>query len=235
MSRKSRSTFVVCLLAVCMLICLPAFGQKSTLGGPGPSPVLVVNGTGAPVPVAPQGTTNVAGTVNVGNTPSVNIANTPSVSITGSPTVTLAPGASTGVTNPLDNQGNAIPLAITEGAQFYSVTCNGQFNGASGTGCNFPTVPSHKLLVIQEVDADIRIDTGVRPQTIFVNIDTVYHYFTDTFMATFDTSDFYATHQSTHIYAGPGQTPGCNVLSNSNGSVNGYINCGISGFLVDQP
>ena len=88
MNAKSKLTLVASLLAGCVLISVPAFGQKSTLGGPGPSPVLVVNGTGAPVPVAAQGTTNVVGTVNVGNTPNVNIANTP--------TVTLAPGGSTG-------------------------------------------------------------------------------------------------------------------------------------------
>src|SRR5262252_2044548 len=49
--------------------------------------VLVVNGSGQPVPTAPQGTTNVAGTVSVGNTPGVNVMNTPAVTISGTPSV----------------------------------------------------------------------------------------------------------------------------------------------------
>ena len=61
--------------------------------------VLVVNGSGQPVPTAPQGTTNVAGTVNVGNTPNVNVTNTPNVNVANTPTVNLAAGTATGVGN----------------------------------------------------------------------------------------------------------------------------------------
>ena len=96
MSYKSKWMFAVSVsvLAGFVLIALPAVGQKD---------VLVTNTPAQPVPTAPQGTTNVAGTVNIGNTPnvnvanmpSVNVANTPSVSISGTPTVNLAPGGST--------------------------------------------------------------------------------------------------------------------------------------------
>src|SRR5215469_8459214 len=59
------------LLAACVFLTVPAIGQAKPTQN-----VLVVNGAGQPVPTAAQGTTNVAGTVNVGNTPSVTVANT---------------------------------------------------------------------------------------------------------------------------------------------------------------
>jgi hypothetical protein len=88
MSLKLKLMFIVSLFAACALVAVPAIAQ----GKPGPPTqnVLVVNGAGQPVPTAAQGTTNVAGTVNVGNTPSVNVANTPAVSISGTPAVSLA-------------------------------------------------------------------------------------------------------------------------------------------------
>src|SRR5215469_6273766 len=82
MSQKLKLMFIVSLFAACALVAVPAIAQ-----GKPTQNVLVVNGAGHPVPTAAQGTTNVAGTVNVGNTPSVTVANTPSVSITGTPTV----------------------------------------------------------------------------------------------------------------------------------------------------
>jgi hypothetical protein len=173
--------------------------------------------------------------VSIANTPSVSIANTPSVHISGTPTVTLAPGGSTGVVNALNGSNNAIPLAITEGAQFYIDQCQGAFNGAGSAGCNFQAVQSGKLLVVQEFDVEIKMDTGVKPLSITLSDATTVHYFMDTFMATFAGSDFYATHQTTHMYEAAGIVPACNVLSNSGGTVNGYVNCQLSGFLIDQP
>jgi hypothetical protein len=101
--------------ALVLLACLAgamAFAQSSPQhNNPGPPPqnVVVVNGAGQPVPTAAQGTTNVAGTVNVGNTPSVNVMNTPAVTISGTPSVnanvqfpanqavTVTPGSATNV------------------------------------------------------------------------------------------------------------------------------------------
>jgi len=230
------------LFAAVTLVSVAAAAQQKN-PSPLPQNVFVVNGTGQPVPTAAQGTTNVAGTVNVGNTPtvtiantpSVNIANSPSVHISGTPTVTLAPGGTTGVVNALNGSNNAIPLAITEGAQFVVQQCQANFGGSGSAGCNFPTVASGKLLVVQEMDAEVALDTGVKLSTITFNDGITQHYFMDTFMATFQATDFYATHQVTHLYVAPGTTPACAVLSNSNGSVNGYLNCQLSGFLIDQP
>ena len=244
-SNKSNWVFPVSLVVAWTLITVPAVAQKQAPGPPPPPTqnVLVVNGSGQPVPTAPQGTTNVAGTVNVGNTPSVTVANTPSVtvantpsvSISGTPTVALSPGGSTGVTNPLDGSSNAIPLAITEGAQFLVETCSGNFNGNGSVGCSFPAVPSGQLLVVQEFDVQVSLDTGVKPQALYFGDGITNHYFSDTFMATFQTVDLYATHQPTHMYVFSGTIPTCGLLSNSNGSVNGYVNCQLSGFLIDHP
>src|SRR5215467_12524998 len=79
------------LLAACVFLTVSAIGQVKPTQN-----VLVVNGAGQPVPTAAQGTTNVAGTVSIGNTPNVNVANTPSVN--------LAAGSGITVSNRLDGQ-----------------------------------------------------------------------------------------------------------------------------------
>ena len=100
MTRKIwKCMIAVSLFTATTVVSLPAVGQSK--------PVVVVNGPGQPVPTAAQGTTNVAGTVNVGNTPSVTVANTPSVTVantpsvnvTNTPTVNLAAGGSVTVAN----------------------------------------------------------------------------------------------------------------------------------------
>lgn len=81
---RSKWMIATFLLAACVFLSVPAVGQ-----GKPTQNVLVVNGVGQPVPIAAQGTTNVAGTVSVGNTPNVNVANTPNVNVANQPTVTV--------------------------------------------------------------------------------------------------------------------------------------------------
>ncbi|HTD54454.1 MAG TPA: hypothetical protein VK670_03675, partial [Silvibacterium sp.] len=80
MTYKSQWMLAGGLIAALTFASVPAVAQQNspTLL---PQKVLVVNGTGQPVPTAPQGTTKVDGTVNIGNTPSVNVANTPNVTL----------------------------------------------------------------------------------------------------------------------------------------------------------
>src|SRR5215469_12039313 len=213
---RSRLVLAKSLFSV-ILIALPAVGQKSSL-------VTVVNGTASPVPVAAQGTTSVAGTVNVGNTPSVSIA--------GTPTVSLAPGGSVSITNPLDSQSNPTPLTIMEGAQIYEDTCSTSFGGNNYGQCAFHALPAGKLLVIQEFDADILLETGTKPANLTLSGILSSHYFPATLMGNYN-GDQYATHQATHVYTRVGGTPSCfTTLSNFS---NGSITCNISGFLLDQP
>jgi hypothetical protein len=208
--------------------------NPSSPGAPTQS-VVVVNGTGQPVPTAPQGTTNVAGTVNVGNTPNVNIANTPTVSISGTPTVALSPAGSTGVTNPLDNQNNPHPLAVLEAFQPYEDGCGISISSSIGGSCTFQPIPAGKRLVIEEFDAKGSMDSGVKP--IDLGLDAsglVTHQFPATFMGTQGINDFFATHQPTRLYAYPSWQPICGVVLSTNANAATYF-CRISGFLVDLP
>ena len=89
---KCKSLVAASLVAACSFLSVPAFSQIHQT-----QPVLVVNGSSQPVPTVAQGTTNVAGTVNlssgstvnIGNTPNVSVANTPSVNVANTPTVSL--------------------------------------------------------------------------------------------------------------------------------------------------
>jgi hypothetical protein len=231
MTHTSKWMFTMSLFATCTLVAIPAIAQ----GKPAPPTqnVLVVNGAGQPVPTAAQGTTNVAGTVSVGNTPNVNVANTPSVNVTNTPTVSLAGGASVNVTNPLDGQSEPTPLAVLDAIQPYEDSCIISFSGVADGSCNFQAIPSGKRLVIQEFDAFGRIETGLKPTAIFVRTPAVVHFFTATFMASSSGTDYLATHQETRLYVAPSQTPVCHVDLTSNSSQS--YNCALSGFLVDVP
>ena len=137
MTCKSKWMIVEGLLTALAQAAVPAVAQQNspTLLS---QKVLVVNGTGQPVPTAPQGTTKVDGTVNVGNTPHVTVANTPSVNVANTPTVMLESGASVNVTSPLDGQSNPRPLATLEAVQVYGITCGIGFSGSNRTGRRRP-------------------------------------------------------------------------------------------------
>jgi hypothetical protein len=219
------------LFATCTLVAIPAIAQ----GKPGPPTqnVVVINGAGQPVPTAAQGTTNVAGTVNIGNAPNVNVANTPSVNVTNTPTVSLAGGASVNVTNPLDGQSNPTPLAVLDAIQPYEDFCRMDFRGFSDSSCSLQTIPSGKRLVIQEFDAYGNLEGGLKPVSIRLLPGNIFHYFTATFMGTRGGADYFATHQETRLYVASNTTPSCAVALSS--TSNEIYYCELSGFLVDVP
>jgi hypothetical protein len=227
-SKKVKLIFAVTVLAGCSMA-LPAVGQKQ---GAGP----------LPQPVTSQGTTNIAGTVTIGNTPSVsvantpnvNIANTPSVAISGTPTVVLAPGGSTNVTNELDGQNSPKPLVTLEAAQPYEDHCASPINGGSDGFCNFRAIPAGKRLIIEEFDATMYMSTGVKPWLLwFGNGTSTQHYLLATAMGSFAGWDYFVTHQPTRLNVGPGMTPSCSVEISAN--ANGGLLCDFTGFLVDVP
>lgn len=216
----SNHAIDLCVLAVCILMSVSLAAQSVT------QPVRVVNGAGQPVPTVAQGTTTVAGTVNVGNTASVNVANTP--------TVTLSSGAGVTVSNPPDSQGNPTPLATLEAVQIYGSSCSISFGGNDSAGCSFLPIPHGKELVIQEFDAFGRVETGNRPFELAVaQTLTVGNYFPYTFMVNTNGFDFLATHQETRLYVLQGTRPGCFVALVA--ASQGIYNCNITGFLVDVP
>jgi hypothetical protein len=215
-----KHVMAVWVIVVCILMPVSLAAQAVT------QPVKVVNGTGQPVPTTAQGTTTVAGTVNVGNTPSVNVANTP--------TVILSNGASVNVTNPPDSQGNPIPLATLEAVQVYGSHCLIAFDGNDSGGCAFIAIPYGKQLVVQEFDAFGRVETGNRPFELgLAGALSGSHYFAYTFMANTAGFDFLTTHQETRLYVLQGTKPQCFVALPATSG--GIYNCNISGFLVDVP
>jgi hypothetical protein len=228
-SKQKKSVLAISLLAACTLPVLPAMAQ----GRPA-QPVLVTNGSGQPVPTAAQGTTNVAGTVNVGNTPSVNVANTPSVDIANSPTVTVAPGATVGVTSPLDGQGNPAPLAVLDAVQPYEDMCVFAFFGLDVGSCNFQTIPPGKQLVTQQFDATVGVETGLKPFGVIFRAVQVDHTFVTTFLLSSGGFDSFAASQETRLYTPQNQTPICSVAL-TDVSQQGSGQCNLSGFLVDVP
>jgi len=242
MFRQSKWMNAIGLLAVLTLASGVGVAQQNNSGPPSLPAlnVTVVNTPTHPVPMAPQGTTNVAGTVNVGNTPNVNIANSPSVSIAGTPTVVLAPGGITGVTNTPDGQHLPAPLAISEAMQPYQDTCTLPFSGNGRGFCSLQTIPQGKRLVVEEFDAasglpPFGLEAGCKPTGIVLTVtaDGTPHYFPATFMGNDPSAnrDYFATHQNTRLYGSPGVAPQCTVVLSC--FSNASYSCQISGFLED--
>jgi hypothetical protein len=237
------------LLAVSALLALliasSAFGQNKS-GSSNPSnlqSVLVINGTGAPVPTVAQGTTNVSGsvslssgtTVNIGNTPTVTVGNMPNVNVANTPTVSLVGGASVGVTNPLDGQNNPTPLATLDAAQPYEDVCIMAINEFGYGACSFQVIPSGKRLVIQEFDASGTLQAGARPIYLYLTTQPGFdHHFAATFMGTGFGYDNFVTHQETRLYSLQNSTPTCSAAV-TNPSNSSFYKCYLSGFLVDVP
>jgi len=241
--QRFKSMFAALLVAAPILAPFPALGQtKSSPAGPGnPQSVLVINGPGSPVPTTATvtGTVGLASgsTVNIGNTPNVNVSNMPSVNIANTPTVGLAAGSSVNVSNTLDGQNNPTPLATLDAIQPYEDSCGPSFNGSDRGFCSFQAIPAGKRLVIQEFDALLAIETGLKPLYIIVNRENqgpVPHFVTATFMGNSGLRDFFATHQETRLYVSSNQAPIC--FFQITGSSNlGQYDCQLSGFLVDVP
>jgi hypothetical protein len=242
--KQKKSITAVCLLAACTLFTLTGIAQTKTAPAPPTQPVLVTNGAGQPVPTTAQGTTTVAGTVNIGNTPSVsvanmpsvNVSNTPSVNVANTPAVTLAGGASVAVTSPLDGQGNPTQLAVLDAVQPYEDTCIINFAGGDQGFCSFQQIPSGKRLVIQEFDALGQVEIGVKPAYLEMVVATKPHFFPATFIGTFRNAwDNFVTHQETRMYgiSTLGAAPSCFVNLSTSSNL-GWV-CSFSGFLVDVP
>jgi len=207
--------FAVSLIAGWVVTALPALSQTQ---------VVVTNTAAHPVPVVSQGTTNVAGTVNIGNMPGVNIANTPSVTVAGVPTVT----------NVLDSQNNPKPLAVLEAEQPYEDECAINFSSPYNNGnCHFQPIPAGKRLVIEEVDVYGYNDSGIKPVQLAVDPSGyINHNFAITFLSTAWGHDNFAMHQPTRLYAASTAQPACGITLSAAPSVATYF-CGLSGFLVD--
>lgn len=208
--------------------------SRPASASPSGAPVMVTN---VPLPVQ--------GTVNVGN---ASLAVTGNVGITGTPMVSLAAGSAVSVTNPLDVNSNPIPLVNRDvndpALHAYQESCSAAFNGFDGSGCFFQVIPAGKRLVIQEVDAQVTVDPGVKPVYLRLVTDLSVlpthrdrHFLTPAFLASSDL-DYFAAHQETHLYAetltGNTTGPSCETALTGS-STGGLLSCSISGYLVSIP
>lgn len=120
----------------------PAWAQTSKA-----STVIVGNTSSNPVPVAPQGTTTVTGTVTLGGTPSVTLSGTPSVTLSGTPTVKLGGSPDVVVANspsepiPVTGKVEVIPSPPPSPR-------NQSLSGATSGSHSFPIDPPVKVDVL---------------------------------------------------------------------------------------
>jgi hypothetical protein len=130
---------------------------------PGPQDVIVINPTAMPVPTAAQGTTTIAGSVNVANTPAV----------------TFAPGASVGIdsghnTVQIGNTtASAVPvLNLSEASQPFQAGTSFTQSGTNVSLVNIATVPAGHRLVIEFVSASGQVPLGQHVELIHINTST---------------------------------------------------------------
>ena len=195
---KSKWIFAASVFAGFALTALPAVGQKD---------VVVVNGPAQPVPTAAQGTTTVAGKVNVTN-PLDGQSNP-------------IPLATSEAFHPFEDtctisfNGNGAGFCLFQTPAPGTRIVVQQFDAASGF-------------------LPFGLESGCKPLVVALKVTHAgtSHFFPATFMGTQTSTnrDFYATHQDTHLYGDPGEVPQCTV-DLSCFSQAGY-SCQLSGFLV---
>jgi len=206
-------------------VSLFAFVSVSVLAVGQTKPVLVVNTPAQPVPTASQGTTNVAGTVNVGNTPSVTVANTPSVNVANTPSVSI-----TGT--PTVMVGNTVHLLDAERlARIPYQSTQFTVGGCVSFQISFTAAPPGYRLVLQHISAQLQGSTQLT-----LSIGTGFGYQASwTFDGTLGASNICGINQDLLAYFDPadGQpnatVPGGGVL-NGTVTLTGYLeNCSITG------
>lgn len=140
---RDRKTLVVSMVSAAIVAIAVAPGVAGAAAGK--QDVRVVNTATEPVPVAAQGVTQIAGTVNIGNTPSV--------SLSGLPTVDVKNDAG----DPLFVQtvGGSSPSAEIPFQQFLAVSQSGL-----GEDCDPVDVPTGKTLRIENVSFESRHISG---------------------------------------------------------------------------
>lgn len=150
---RSKWMMGAALVAACVLISLPVAGQAHQT-----QPVLVVNGSGSPVPTVAQGTTNVAGTVNLSSGSTVNVGNFPSTqNVSGNVNVANFPATQT-VTNT-----STTPLFtdIDHAARVpFEQWCQGPIDTNSGTGECTLVQTDDRAMVIDDITAEVFLPTG---------------------------------------------------------------------------
>jgi hypothetical protein len=226
---KMKQFSKIMLLAfgfVILAIVLSSIPSKPTAAA-NPAPVTVVNTATNPVPVSPQGTTPVSGTVSATQNGmwNVGITNTSS-----------SPISVRDVDNPAHNavQGFCQITALTAGSN--SCTVNLYTQSSSGS---ITTVPAGHELVIETVSSETGLATGIKPVTLGLSTELGGNTFGSISVPTFTghlTSpaalDQYASSQQLRLYADPGTSLTWGVFTNGDPGSNSAGIVVISGYLV---
>ena len=203
---KKFKHYLTASLGLILFVSVIAFSlpQMGHANFPPDKDVKVINTPAEAVPVAVQGTTTVAGSVNVANTPTVNAKQSGAwnVGITGTPTVEVGNDAG----NPVLMRDVDRPTA--QPFQYEAVVTIE--DGLQGGNASIP-IPSGKLLVIENVSAFGTASASQRIQTFSINTHVAPdntlrpHYLQFTPRDTGFSSYEYTVSQQVRVYA---DTPG---------------------------
>jgi hypothetical protein len=202
--------------------------------------VRVVNLSSEPVPTTAQGTTNIAGNVNVANTPNVNVANTPNVNLAAGAQVGINPSANTvRLTNTLTS-----PLPVRDvdfGRQpFQDSASDTQQPGTNASTITIATVPAGKRLVIEFLSALAQMPAGqslvgCQINTIAPPFGGVTHELLINEQPAFVNGDaLWRASQHLRLYADPGSSVRMLVTRDSSAGQALFL-ATVSGYLVDVP
>jgi len=155
--RRRPVLVVLACLATGLVVAVPASAgpSGSAANGNQPAaglalPVTVANGASNPVPVLPQGTTTVGGTVNVGNLPATQrVAGTVDI-------------------------GNPVQVVPAAPRDFFNAEAYPESEKTSPPllgAAAFFKVPAGKVAVIETVSADVRTCKGILPLIRLYSID----------------------------------------------------------------
>jgi hypothetical protein len=119
----------------------------AAIGNPMTNNVFVTNGADSPVPISAQGTIQIAGTVNVGNTPNVNVATMPPMAIASGQSISVG---NTVLMRDSDNPARA-------GTTIYA-DCSEA--GSNVSNCTVYTVPAGQKFVVESISEQVWVDHG---------------------------------------------------------------------------
>lgn len=206
----------------------------------GAAPVLVTNmGASQAVPVSPQGTTPVSGTVAATQNGTWNVG------ISGTPTVNLGAGNTVGINGSLqvgNTASSPVLVRDVDNAARLAFQASASITLADGTTfatSTITTVPAGKRLVIEYISALAATQTGQKAlaqiqvyQGTTPYLHRVALSLQGTFTTSFGTGDEFVAGQSTRLYADAGTAVIVEIgRSASSGAAKGVFV--ISGYLVD--
>jgi len=213
------------------------------------SSVVVTNTTANPVPVAAQGTTNIAGNVGVASMPAVTLDPTGN-------TVSLAGGTTVGVNSlpdvKLDSSGNSVqvantaanPVAVTnvnDARQPFEAKADVALVAGSNVANNpLTTVPVGKRLVIESMSLNGFVPAGQKIENTILTANCIgvanvcVWSIVPTDEGVWSGSELFGAFQQARVYVDAGQTIMASA-SRSDTIGEGTATIVISGYLVNVP